>query len=131
MNALARKWIDALRSGQYKQGQKKLRDGDAFCCLGVLCDISGLDKWEYCPNAASYMGFDSIPNRKVLEAAGVRADRIDDRDNTSQFGRSCSISLKGLPYRYKTIHELNDLGEVTFDDIADLLEKHQDEIFEP
>lgn len=31
------KWIDALRSGEYKQGQDRLNDGDAFCCLGVAC----------------------------------------------------------------------------------------------
>lgn len=37
-------WVDALRSGEYKQGKKKLhkkgRDGDRFCCLGVLCDLA-------------------------------------------------------------------------------------------
>jgi hypothetical protein len=33
------KWIAALRSGEYKQGRGVLRDGDTFCCLGVLCDL--------------------------------------------------------------------------------------------
>lgn len=36
-------WIDALRSGKYKQANAMLRqytpEGDKFCCLGVLCDI--------------------------------------------------------------------------------------------
>ena len=36
---IKRKWIEALRSGEYKQAQHQLRDGDRFCCLGVLCDI--------------------------------------------------------------------------------------------
>lgn len=39
-------WVAALRSGNYKQGRNYLRQGDEFCCLGVLCDISGLGKWE-------------------------------------------------------------------------------------
>ena len=42
-------WIAALRSGEYKQGQGRLRFGDEFCCLGVLCDLAfkqGLGKWE-------------------------------------------------------------------------------------
>lgn len=34
------KWIAALRSGQYRQAQERLRKDGAFCCLGVLCDIT-------------------------------------------------------------------------------------------
>lgn len=33
------KWMDALKSGKYAQGKDALRDGDTFCCLGVLCDL--------------------------------------------------------------------------------------------
>ena len=42
-------WLEALRSGQYQQGQETLRrknssgpmnaTTDQFCCLGVLCDL--------------------------------------------------------------------------------------------
>ena len=35
------KWIDALRSGYYKQGKYKLRDlGDYYDATGVLCDLA-------------------------------------------------------------------------------------------
>ncbi|MER7445061.1 hypothetical protein [Micromonospora avicenniae] len=33
-------WLDALRSGDYQQANGVLRDGDAFCCLGVGCDLA-------------------------------------------------------------------------------------------
>lgn len=33
------RWVAELRSGEYKQGKKRLRTGDAFCCLGVLCNL--------------------------------------------------------------------------------------------
>lgn len=34
-------WLTALRSGDYAQGNGRLRTaGDRFCCLGVLCDIA-------------------------------------------------------------------------------------------
>ena len=35
------KWVNALRSGEYKQDISRLRsnDGNSFCCLGVLCDL--------------------------------------------------------------------------------------------
>jgi hypothetical protein len=37
---IKQRWIDALRSGQYQQGNDCLRDAqDRFCCLGVLCDL--------------------------------------------------------------------------------------------
>lgn len=43
---LKAKWIAALRSGEYKQGNGRLRDGDKYCCLGVLCDVSGAGRWQ-------------------------------------------------------------------------------------
>ena len=34
-----RKWVDALRSGEFKQARKALRTSDGFCCLGVACEV--------------------------------------------------------------------------------------------
>jgi len=39
-------WVGALRSGKYAQGKKYLRNGDKFCCLGVLCDIGEKKDWR-------------------------------------------------------------------------------------
>jgi len=38
------RWLEALRSGKYKQTTGYLRDDDGFCCLGVLCDVVKNDK---------------------------------------------------------------------------------------
>ena len=35
-----KKWVDALRSGEYAQGRSSLRDHDEYCCLGVLCELA-------------------------------------------------------------------------------------------
>jgi hypothetical protein len=47
---LKKKWVAALRSGEYKQGQRGLRsrvdNEDRFCCLGVLCDLIDSTKWR-------------------------------------------------------------------------------------
>ena len=43
MNAeVKEKWLTALESGEYTQGQNMLHDAinKEFCCLGVLCDIA-------------------------------------------------------------------------------------------
>lgn len=38
-----KKWIAALRSGDYKQGHKMLKSkDDKYCCLGVACEIIGI-----------------------------------------------------------------------------------------
>lgn len=43
---IAKRWVQALRSGAYSQGRNHLRAGDQFCCLGVLCDLYDSTKWE-------------------------------------------------------------------------------------
>jgi len=35
------KWVEALRSGKYKQGRKTLKHAGRYCCLGVLCEVAG------------------------------------------------------------------------------------------
>lgn len=52
-----KKWLEALRSGQYRQAQEALRvdsispDGEgcisSFCCLGVLCDLYAKEQPQY------------------------------------------------------------------------------------
>lgn len=39
--AFKNKWIKALKSGKYIQGEDRLYDvsTDTYCCLGVACDI--------------------------------------------------------------------------------------------
>lgn len=37
---LKQPWIDALRSGKFKQTKNNLKDGTGHCCLGVLCELS-------------------------------------------------------------------------------------------
>jgi hypothetical protein len=45
-----RKWLKALRSGEYRQGRGCLRSKgktfDTFCCLGVLLDITDPKAWD-------------------------------------------------------------------------------------
>jgi hypothetical protein len=53
--AFKNKWLKALRSGEYKQGDGKLwnKKDNTYCCLGVagkLCGVVGLSapsRWEF------------------------------------------------------------------------------------
>lgn len=39
---LKAKWTAALRSDEFPQGRGRLRTKEGFCCLGVLCEVAGL-----------------------------------------------------------------------------------------
>ena len=106
---MKKKWLDALRSGGYKQGRLCLRRGDEFCCLGVLCDISGLGKWLG-PNDDGEDHYEvgseyewAYPPKAVRDVAGL------DYENP----------LVGV----RTLGDINDEG-ATFEEIADLIEEH-------
>lgn len=45
MTLTVESWCEALESGKYKQAMGQLRDSGCFCCLGVLCDLSGRGEW--------------------------------------------------------------------------------------
>jgi hypothetical protein len=59
---IKKRWVEALRSGEYEQGRKHLHpEAGKYCCLGVLCDLHSKDngvEWESGPvfAASSYMG---------------------------------------------------------------------------
>ena len=45
--AMKKRWVAALRSGDYQQTQNRLHALDgSMCCLGVLCDIEIDGDWE-------------------------------------------------------------------------------------
>ena len=43
---LKKKWVKALRSGQYQQTHGQLRTEEGYCCLGVLCDVMDPTQWK-------------------------------------------------------------------------------------
>lgn len=76
--SVKKKWLAALRSGEYKQGSGALRTADdRFCCLGVLCDLYAKEKeipWEPNPDStANYMfeGKTELPSDQVKAWAGL------------------------------------------------------------
>ncbi len=108
-----RKWVDALRSGEYKQGKGQLRKGDKFCCLGVLCDLHAKEtghRWSVVPQNSeakfirSYLDSDCYPDDRVAEWAGLKeTDPV----------------IKG-----HSLATYNDGTNSSFFEIADLIEKN-------
>ncbi len=104
-------WVEALRSGKYKQGQKFLFDNDtqSYCCLGVNCLILGQQMVTTHNKIDSPMGLPKPHDAMTWwEVTPLRED-ID----------SPRVKYKG---RWKRLTELNDEVGLTFEQIADLIE---------
>jgi hypothetical protein len=123
------RWLAALRSGQYQQGQKYLKVNDRFCCLGVLCDLAvedGVAEWGpsgYCHSEATArtdLDYDLVNNSNTSLPPAVQAwaglDQADpivtevSSDDFYRFGRF-------------NLSELNDDEGWDFFQIADVIER--------
>lgn len=103
------KWIQALRSGEYKQTRSTLQDKHGFCCLGVGCKVL-------------------IPKKmRATSPEGVMTGLLPD----SQIAAPQWLKTIDEDFAKKTKKSLSDLNDnglgvdkegLTFDEIADLLE---------
>ena len=122
------RWLAALRSGKYTQGTGALKQegstGSEFCCLGVLCDISGLGIWRERVTMYSrikeYIVTDepelSILHPDVKTWAGLEAADPQVKPSTELQERY------GFKIEVPSLATLNDRG-ASFSEIADLIEE--------
>jgi hypothetical protein len=116
---IADKWVAALRSGKYQQGTGALNSNNRFCCLGVLCDISGVGAWSADFNGTFYI----IPDDQFEDSSDIYLPHgvmewaeMDDAEGYVGFDTSPGPShLTGM----------NDSG-MTFEEIADVIENNHE-----
>lgn len=74
-------WIQALRSGDYKQHTSRLRTGvdgnSGYCCLGVVCDIAAKDGGPQWQSGNSFMGETGGLPEKMAEFLGLNEQATD------------------------------------------------------
>lgn len=127
MNEARKKlWVDALRSGDYKQTAGGLHDRDGFCCLGVACDVyvkeTGLGEWKQDPD---YFGAFLFEHRGVV----ARESSVLPSEVARWYGladMNPAIPLGGFK---ATLAHLNDgvvpgQDRCSFTKIADLIEEY-------
>ena len=96
---LRKRWVEALRSGKYEQGQKHLRCNGRYCCLGVLLDVYEPDGWK---------------DRNVHEPHDLASDE--------ELSAAALEELR-LPSRHHhDLISMNDDAGATFAEIADWIE---------
>lgn len=106
MNAdIKRKWVEALRSGEYKQGRQQLRTAsDEFCCLGVLCDVVGV-RWVQDAKLRGYMA------------------ETDDDESGLWLPDGLGLGIENLDIEEGILAKMND-GGASFSEISDYIEAH-------
>ncbi len=117
------KWVEALRSGQYKQGKNRLRDGDCFCCLGVLTDLYLKEKslnWEISVTDSGHEIWKALEESSTLPA--------EVREWAGLKNANPLVSCQGIDEEYdqvifwnESLAEINDFG-IDFKRIAEIIE---------
>ena len=72
------RWIEALLSGDYKQGRCQLKNGDCYCPLGVAAKALGvpeLGPWFFFGIGAGYVSTQYPPQRWFEKTFGGRVQR--------------------------------------------------------
>lgn len=78
--ALAMKWVEALRSGKYKQGARYLKKNGRYCCLGVLCEITGFQSLS--DKGLSDLGNPISSGLGDIDSLHTSLAQLNDRDYT-------------------------------------------------
>lgn len=120
---LKKKWVEALRSGKYSQGKNYLRKGDSYCCLGVLCEVAGLE-WERIPTQSAFavreFAFETQTLGYELQEKLFDNTRYDDEyDKRVNMDEGPMVTIDGDK---NTLAAHNDAGK-TFKQIADAIEE--------
>lgn len=122
-------WVDALRSGEYKQGYNALKpSNETYCCLGVLCDVhrkvTGEGDWR----AVDAVSMNSngaatcIGNYAYVSSDGKENEALDLPIIVKEWAELLSISV---PFREDTecsLNAINDSKRYSFQKIAALIE---------
>jgi hypothetical protein len=87
---LKSKWVEALRSGKYKQGRGLLKEGAQYCCLGVLCKIAGIQGKRRSYGVYEFNGKAVMPSADTCRALGLPVETAGDLGSRNDSGLSFS-----------------------------------------
>lgn len=129
------RWLAALRSGDYTQGTGVLRKqspgGVTHCCLGVLTEIATEDGI-----ATRVSPDDTFGACIFIDGEGAQLSALPNSNRMTEWalepledGELSPFALSHLEVRlaedrsYHSLTGLNDRGDHSFADIADLIEE--------
>lgn len=118
-----RLWVDALRSGKYKQLKGNLTDGRSHCCLGVACEVAIQNDVPLQRRRSFYISYfddDSVKYNSILPPAVAAWLGVE----CLPLVRSISVaSLNDGRWQFEDLNPEHDDHSYSFDQIADLIEE--------
>lgn len=115
---IKKRWIKALRSGEYEQGKGRLKDEEGkYCCLGVLCDITKKETGGRWSSDGYFMkqgskGSDGVLPLFVMNHTGIKThEGLLNKEYKTKLGSRDLLTL------------LNDEG-LSFKQIANIIDKN-------
>ena len=124
-----KKWLKALRSGEFDQTKGSLADEDGYCCLGVLCEIVLKDH----PDMEEYIAFDSgtppdelwelVLTKDSLKALRKGGISLEDPNGTSDPEQLGEVSIIPLVIRNDGTNSFDGRPQ-SFKKIANIIEKN-------
>ena len=118
------KWVADLRSGKFPQTTTVLRNGNGYCCLGVLCDLYSREtgvEWAV-PNdydTCTMHGADSVLPYEVR----VWADLPNEHGAYVAVSKRYDEGEDTTVFHSPSLTELNDIWDYDFKQIADVIEE--------
>lgn len=119
-------WVEALRSGKFKQATNTLEAvNGGMCCLGVLAKIAGCER-------TTGPDVDGNPVIKYDGEAGIAPDAarlwVGLGSDVGELLGSFAVETDGRRVYHSSLTELNDAG-MTFEGIADVIESEPEGLF--
>jgi hypothetical protein len=116
---MLRKWLAALRSGEFSQCQGKLEKDGSYCCLGVLQKVVDGDVERHISHNPGRAGASfGTPTSEWCTNKGIMFE------NEGELDRWSLPSVKDTIGRSVTAWQANDNVGLSFPQIADAIEKH-------
>ena len=117
-----RRWIAALRSGEYEKGKHSMKKNNHYfdgitrhCPLGIACEIYHSDH----PSKSKWIV--NLPQEIESFCIG------DFSNSSSTFPPDEVVEYFGMtPYRMRVIAGLNDDRDADFDMVADYIERFEE-----
>jgi hypothetical protein len=80
-------WLVALRSGEYKQTRKFLKNSVGFCCLGALCDVAGAT-WDKSSASVDGVRSSGLLSAPTLDKFGLTGDEQHELAHMNDDGKT-------------------------------------------
>lgn len=140
LNPVAKAWVNTLRSGLYKQGQRFLNydggDGQKLCCLGVLCEMAvAADIVTRTKNEKGYFLYDDggpgQPGYKTTPKGwyGILPEKVREWAGLCDAGGAYNDPPAIAVAHSANLTGLNDNENWNFEQIADFIESEPKGLF--